>query len=358
MAIKIGINGYGRIGRLTHRALLNRKDGDLQVVAINGTTNTQDSAYLLRYDSNYGPLDADVMVGDHSIAVNGREIAILSEQEPRMIPWGELGVDVVMECTGKFRSRRDAAGHLERGAEKVLISCPAEEVDATIVLGVNEGEYEPDRHHLISASSCTTVCLAPVCKLLHEQLGMESGLFTTVHSYTNDQRMTDGSHPDPRRGRSGASNVVPTGSGAARSIGELLPGLKNKLDGTALRVPTPTVSVADLTATFASSITTEQLHETICSAAKNGLAGVVAFTQDPVVSSDLKGHPASAIIDGDPRLTFAGPGLMAKIMAWYDNEWSYASRLADLAGLVMNRHRVHDEESFSADSTGTFVMTA
>lgn len=345
MELKIGINGFGRIGRLVHRALLERGQAAGKVVAINGTANAQTCAYLLRYDSTYGPLTHEVRGEKDALVIGEDRVEVFSLANPSSIPWGEWDVDIVVEASGKFKNAAQVAPHLSTGPKKVLVTCPLEGADRTLVLGVNEDQYVPEQDHLLSASSCTTNCLAPVCKVLQDRFLIESATATTVHAYTNDQKLLDGTHKDLRRARSAAMNIIPTSTGAAKALFEIMPDLKGKIRSTALRVPVSTVSALLLHGQVARSVNTESLHRAFLEASARDLKGILRFTSDPVVSSDLRGDAASAIIDGDANFTFAGPDGQVSVFAWYDNEWAYACRVVDLITLVGCRglgHRVEN----------------
>jgi len=332
MATKVAINGFGRIGRLGLRAILERHKKNLSVVAINDMADLQTNAHLFRYDSTYGIYPGKVETGNGIMKIDGRRITVLNEKDPSRLPWRQLGVDIVIESTGVFTNAVQVRAHLHAGAKKVIITAPATDDDLTIVLGVNESAYNPRKHHIVSNASCTTNCLAPVAKVLHESFGIERGLMTTVHAYTNDQRILDLTHRDLRRARAAAMNIVPTSTGAAKAIGLVLPELKGKLHGISLRVPTSTVSVVDLVANLKSQATPEQINAALKNAAEHRLKGILAFCSEPLVSSDFRGNSASSIVDG--LSTVVLEGMIAKIIAWYDNEWGYSCRVADLATLM------------------------
>ncbi len=336
MSVKIGINGFGRIGRDYLRSVLAAEGNDLEVVAINDVTDSATMARLLRYDSTFGPLHRDVEdVGD-AIAVDGHKIAVSSERDPARIPWRASGVEIVIESTGKFRTRDAAAVHLDAGASKVLLSSPGKGVDATIVIGVNDETYVPSRDHVISNASCTTNCVAPMVKVLLDSFGIEQGYMTTVHAYTSDQNLLDGPHKDPRRARSAATNIIPTTTGAARAVGEVLPAMKGRLDGVALRVPVVDGSLVDLAVLLDREVTAAEVNTAFEAAGTTGpLAGRLRYTTDPIVSSDIIGDSASCVFDS--ALTQAA-GRMVKVFGWYDNEWGYTARLVDLTRLVAHRH--------------------
>ena len=324
---RVGINGFGRIGRNFLRAQL-QQGGDFEIVAANDIGDTKTMAYLLRHDSVLGNLDAPVEAGDDSITVGGHEIKFLSERDPVDLPWAELGVDVAIESTGLFTKRADAEKHLQAGAKKVVISAPATDPDFTIVLGVNDREYDPEQHHIVSNASCTTNCVAPVAKILHEAYGIERGFMTTIHAYTNDQQVLDLPHKDLRRARAAAINLIPTSTGAARAIGVVLPELKGKVDGMSMRAPVPTGSIVDLVVQLRAEPTAEEVNELFRGKADTGdLQGILRYTDEPIVSSDIVHSSYSSIFDSD--LTMAN-GPLVKVFSWYDNEWGYSCRLVDL----------------------------
>ena len=333
MSVKIGINGFGRIGRNYFRAAL-AQGADLDIVAVNDLTDNKTLAHLLKYDSITGRLDADVTYDDESITVNGKKIKAFAERDPANLPWGELGVDIVIESTGFFTKAELAKKHLEAGAKKVLISAPATGDDATIVMGVNEGTYNPETDNIISNASCTTNCLAPLAKVFNDAFGIETGLMTTVHAYTADQNLQDGPHSDLRRARAAAVNIVPTSTGAAKAIGLVLPELKGKLDGFALRVPVPTGSITDLTVTTATPVTVDEVKAVYKAAAEGPLKGILKYTEDEIVSSDIVTDPYSSIFDAGLLRVI---GNQVKLSAWYDNEWGYSNRLVDLTEYVAER---------------------
>jgi glyceraldehyde 3-phosphate dehydrogenase len=329
MVTRIGINGFGRIGRAFTRLTLDRED--LEVVAVNDVADASTLAYLLEFDSAFGELGRPVTCGSDTMTVDGTPMAVLSKRDPADIDWGALGADIVVESTGKFRTRDGAALHLKSGARKVLISAPGKGVDATIVLGVNDQAYDPLRHDVISNASCTTNCVAPMVKVLHDAFGVERGFMTTVHAYTGDQNLIDGPHKDLRRARSAAVNIVPTTTGAARAVGEVIPALAGKLGGVAIRVPVEDGSLTDLTAVLSREVTAENVNEAFATAAFGPLNGILRYSTRPIVSRDVIGDPASCVFDAE--LTEAA-GTLVKIFGWYDNEWGYAARLADLAAVV------------------------
>jgi glyceraldehyde 3-phosphate dehydrogenase len=329
MATKVGINGFGRIGRAFTRLALDR--ADLEVVAVNDITDARTLAHLLEFDSTFGRLGRNVEYADHALTVGGSRIAVLAERDPALIDWARLGADIVVEATGKFRSREAAAAHLKGGTRKVLISAPGKGTDLTVVMGVNEQAYDPHLHDVISNASCTTNCVAPMVKVLHESFGVEWGFMTTIHAYTGDQNLPDGPHKDLRRARSAAANIVPTTTGAARATGEVIPAVAGKLDGVAVRVPVEDGSLTDLAVVVGTPVTAQAVNEAFAAAAAGPLAGILRYSTDPIVSRDIIGDPASCVFDSP--LTQAA-GTLVKVFGWYDNEWGYTSRLADLAVLV------------------------
>ncbi len=326
MATKVGINGFGRIGRNVVRAGLHNPN--IEFVAANDLTDTKTLAHLLKYDSILGPINGDVRLEGDGIAVNGKHIKIFAVKDPAEIDWASVGAEVVVESTGRFTDAKDAAKHLRGSVKKVIISAPAKNEDITIVLGVNDGAYDPKKHNIISNASCTTNCLAPVVKVLYEKFGIEKGSMTTIHSYTNDQNVLDFPHKDLRRARAAALNMIPTTTGAAKAIGLVMPQLKGKLDGYAMRVPTPNVSVVDLVAVTTKNTTTEEVNAALKAAAEGELKGILAYTEDPVVSTDMLHNPNSSIVDSD--LTKVLGGNLVKVVSWYDNEWGYSMRVVDL----------------------------
>jgi glyceraldehyde 3-phosphate dehydrogenase len=336
MPVRVGINGFGRIGRNVFRAA-HESDADVEIVAVNDITDPRTLGHLLKYDSVFGVFPGDVEVGDDTLTVDGREIKVLAEKDPAQLPWSDLGADVVIESTGLFTKRDDAAKHLEAGARKVIISAPATEPDVTVALGVNfDDAYDPDNHHVISNASCTTNCLAPVAKVLHDTVGIERGLMTTIHAYTADQRLQDAPHKDLRRARAAAINLVPASTGAAKAIGLVIPELKGKLHGFAVRAPVPTGSVVDLTAVVSRETSKEEINEAFrAQADTGGFAGILRYTEDPIVSSDIVKSPFSSIFDAD--LTSVLEGTLVKVVAWYDNEWGYSNRCVELAQRVLVR---------------------
>ena len=334
MTVRVGINGFGRIGRQSLKATLERSP-ELEVVAVNDLVDTSMNALLFKHDSTYGAYDGDVRAGDRSIIIDGREIRILAEKDPATLPWGDLGVEIVLESTGIFTDAHKASAHIDAGAKKVIISAPAKNEDITIVLGVNEGRYDPASHHIISNASCTTNCLAPAAKVVHDLVGIEKGLMNTIHSYTNDQRILDVAHKDPRRARAAGQNIIPTTTGAAKALALVIPDLKGKFDGFSLRVPTPTVSVVDFTADVRRETSVEELNAAFRSAAEGPMKGILGVSDDPLVSTDFRGDSRSSIIDADSTMVLGGT--MVKVISWYDNEWGYSCRVADLIGFVAAR---------------------
>ncbi len=331
MGVKIGINGFGRIGRVIVRAA-QKMGADIDIVAVNDLTDARTLAHLLKYDSVHGPFPGEVQAKDDAILVDGKEIKVMALKDPAQLPWGDLGVEIVMECTGLFRERDKAAKHLEAGAKKVIISAPAKGPDITIVIGVNHQEYNPDRHHVISNASCTTNCLAPVAKVIHENFGIKRGLMTTIHSYTNDQRILDLPHKDLRRARAAALSMIPTTTGAAVAASLVMPELKGKLDGMAIRVPTPNVSVVDLVAEVVKETNVEQVNAALKKASEGELKGILGYTEEPLVSADFNGTLFSSIVDA--LSTTVVEGRMVKVLAWYDNEMGYSARMVDLAKII------------------------
>ncbi len=335
MTTKIGINGFGRVGRLTLRAVNHYHSGKLEVAAINDLTDTKTNAHLLKWDSTYGKYAGKIEATEDSIIIDGKEVKVLSERDPGNIRWHDYGIDIVIESTGLFTNATKAAAHLQGGAKKVLISAPARNEDITIVLGVNEDQYDPDKHKIISNASCTTNCIAPVVKVLHQSFGVSKGLMTTIHAYTNDQRLLDMFHRDLRRARAAALNIVPTTTGAARAVTQVIPELKGRLHGLAFRVPVATVSVVDFVADLDQEVTVEQVNQAFQQAAEGPLTGILEYCQEELVSMDFKGNPASSIFDAPSTIVIAGN--MVKVLAWYDNEWGYSCRLADLAAYIAGK---------------------
>jgi len=335
MSVRVGINGFGRIGRNVLRSALKHGMGELEFVAVNDLTDSATLAHLFRYDSVHGRFEGKVEVGDGWLDIAGHRIRVLSERDPAALPWEELEVDIVLESTGLFRARSDAAKHLAAGARKVIITAPAKDPDVTVVLGVNAEDYDPENHHILSNASCTTNCIAPVVKVLCDSFGFEHGLMTTVHSYTNDQRILDLPHKDLRRARAAALSIIPTTTGAAKATGEVIPAVRGRLDGMAMRVPTPDVSIIDLVANVKRETTAGELNEAFRTRAEGSLAGILAFSDEPLVSADFIGHPASSIVDG--LSTSVMGGRLVKVVSWYDNEWGYSSRCVDLTRFVGER---------------------
>ena len=332
MATRVGINGFGRIGRNFFRAQQQR-GADIEIVAVNDLGDAKTMAHLLRYDSVLGPFPGDVELGDGVIRAGGEEMKMLSERDPAALPWGDLGVDVVLESTGFFTDREGAQKHLDAGAKKVLISAPATDPDVTLVLGVNDGDYDPAAHHIVSNASCTTNCVAPLARVLDDLAVIESGFMTTIHAYTNDQNILDLPHKDLRRARAAAINLIPTSTGAAKAIGLVLPHLKGKVDGVSVRAPVPTGSLTDLVVTLGRDVTKDEINEAYAAASSSGpLADVLHYSEDPLVSTDIVGNPNSCIFDS--QMTMAH-GRTAKVFGWYDNEWGYSCRLVDLVGKLL-----------------------
>ncbi|WP_074950271.1 type I glyceraldehyde-3-phosphate dehydrogenase [Alicyclobacillus macrosporangiidus] len=334
MTIRMAINGFGRIGRMVYRRAV--ETGGIDVVAVNGTADAQTLAHLLKYDSVHGRWDVPVEFTADGWRAGDVETRVFSTRDPSVLPWGDLGVDVVVEATGKFRTRETAGVHLSQGARKVIITAPAKtaaDADVTVVMGVNHDAYDPERHHIVSGASCTTNCLGPVVKVLHETFGIRRGLVTTVHSYTNDQKNLDNPHKDLRRARACAESIIPTSTGAAKAIGLVMPELQGKLNGIALRVPTPNVSIVDLVAELACPVTADEVNQALARAATTELAPFLGYTEEPLVSVDFNGDSRSAIVDGPSTLVMEGTTV--KVLAWYDNEWGYSCRIVDLARLVI-----------------------
>ncbi|MFQ6121769.1 MAG: type I glyceraldehyde-3-phosphate dehydrogenase [Dehalococcoidales bacterium] len=335
MTTKIGINGFGRIGRLTFRTINQYHKSKLEVVAVNDLTDTKTNAHLLKWDSTYGRYPGKVEASEEAIIVDGKEVKVLSERDPGSIPWQKYGADIVIESTGLFTDATKAAAHLQGGAKKVIISAPAKNEDVTVVLGVNEDHYDPAKHKVISNASCTTNGVAPVVKVLHQSFGVSKGLMTTIHAYTNDQRIQDMFHKDLRRARAAAMNIVPTTTGAAKAVTVVIPELKGRLHGLAFRVPTITVSIIDLVADLDREVSVEEVNQAFQAAAEGALTGILEYCQEPLVSMDFKGNPASSIFDALGTMVIGGN--MVKVLAWYDNEWGYSCRLADLAAYVADK---------------------
>jgi glyceraldehyde 3-phosphate dehydrogenase len=330
MSIKVGINGFGRIGRNAFRAALGNPD--VEIVAVNDLTDAETLAHLLKYDSVHGKLNAEVKVENGSILVNGKPVKVLAEKDPAALPWGALGVQVVVESTGRFTDAAKAAAHIQAGAKKVIISAPAKGEDITIVMGVNESQYDPAKHHILSNASCTTNCLAPMAKVVHEAFGIKHGMMTTVHSYTNDQQILDLPHKDLRRARAAALSIIPTTTGAAKAVALVLPELKGKLNGFALRVPTPNVSITDLVAEMEKPVTVEEVNAALKAAAAGPLKGILEYCDEPLVSKDFNGNAHSCIVDS--LSTMVVDGTQLKVIGWYDNEWGYSNRVVDLIAYI------------------------
>ena len=333
MAVKVGINGFGRIGRNVVRAALGRKD--IEFVAVNDLTDTKTLAHLLKYDSVLGPLDAPISAEGDSISVGGEKIRVFAEKDPAKLDWNSVGAQIVVESTGRFTDAKEACKHIRGSVKKVIISAPAKNEDVTIVLGVNDNMYDPARHNIVSNASCTTNCLAPVVKVLHDKFGIQKGSMTTIHRYTNDQNVLDFPHKDLRRARAAALNMIPTTTGAAKAIGLVMPQLKGKLDGYAMRVPTPNVSVVDLVAVVDKPTSTEEVNASLKAAAEGPLKGILAYTTDPVVSSDMMHNPNSSIVDSE--MTKVLDGNLVKVVSWYDNEWGYSCRVVDLIAFLAKK---------------------
>ena len=332
---RIGINGFGRIGRQTLKAILERHPDELEVVGVNDLADDETNAHLFKYDSTYGRFDGEVRAGDNEIVVNGKSIRSFSERDPAALPWGDIGVDIVIESTGIFTDAEKAAAHREAGAKKVIISAPAKNEDITIVLGVNEGLYDPAQHHIVSNASCTTNGLALPAKVIFDTFGIERGLMTTIHSYTNDQNVLDVYHKDLRRARSAGQNIIPTTTGAAKALALVIPELKGRFDGFSLRVPTPTVSIIDFVAITEKPVTAEAVNEALRAAAEGPMKDLLGYTEEELVSMDFKGDPRSSIIDA--ASTMATGDNLVKVIAWYDNEWGYSCRVSDLAAYMAER---------------------
>ncbi len=335
MTTRIGVNGFGRIGRLVTRATLERYPDTLEVAAVNDLTDDKTNAHLFKYDTSYGVYPGQVEANNGDLLIDGRSIKVFSERDPAQIPWSEMGVDLVVESTGIFTDGERAAGHLQGGASKVIISAPATNVDLTMVMGVNDSVYDKEKHNIVSNASCTTNCFAPMVKVLHEAFGIEHGLMSTIHSYTNDQAILDQRHSDLRRARAAAMNIIPTSTGAARAVGLVLPELNGKLHGIAFRVPTATGSVTDFVVDLGRSVTVEEVNQAFQAAAAGALKGILEYTEDPIVSSDVRGNPHSCVFDA--LSTIVMEGNMVKIMGWYDNEWGYSCRTADLCSFMSSQ---------------------
>lgn len=332
MTIRVGINGFGRIGRLVFRAC--EGDPAIEVVAVNDLTDAATLAHLLKYDSVHKIFPHEVKAGEGSFAVDGREVKVFAQRDPALLPWGELGVDLVVESTGFFTDATKAQAHRDAGAKKVIISAPAKNEDITIVLGVNDGDYDPEKHHIISNASCTTNCLAPFAKVLRDSFGIKSGFMNTIHSYTNDQNILDLPHKDLRRARAAAMSIIPTSTGAAKAVGIVLPDLKGKVDGMSMRVPTPDGSVVDLVAELETVVTKDDINAAMKAAADGPMKGYLEYCTDPIVSIDVVGNPASSIFDSLQTMVMGGSGTFVKCVSWYDNEWGYSNRVKDLIKIV------------------------
>ncbi|MFC1962661.1 type I glyceraldehyde-3-phosphate dehydrogenase [Chloroflexota bacterium] len=335
MATKIGINGFGRIGRQVLRIAMERKAGEIEVTVINDLTDPKTNAHLFHYDSTYGRYSGKVEATEDAILVDSKKVKVIAERDPAKIPWRDYGVEIVLESTGLFTDATKASAHLQGGVKKVIISAPAKGEDLTIVLGVNHDKYDPAKHHVISNASCTTNCIAPVVKVLHNSFGVTRGLLTTAHSYTNDQRLLDMYHKDLRRARAAALNMIPTTTGAARAVTLVIPELAGKLDGYALRVPTPTVSLCDFVVDLEKKVTAEEVNRAFKTAAEGALKGILEYCEEPLVSMDFKGNPASSIVDAE--YTTVVDDSMVKVLAWYDNEWGYSNRLIDLVSFLVGK---------------------
>lgn len=333
MATKIGINGFGRIGRLVFRVMLERDD--FEITAINNPSGAETAAYLAKYDTVHGRLEKDIRVEGDDLLIDGHRIHVFHDRDPENLKWEDYGVQMVIESTGKLKDHESAGKHIHGTVKKVIITAPGKDDDATLVMGVNENSYNPETDHIISNASCTTNCLAPVVKVLNETFGIRRGMMTTVHSYTNDQAILEKAHKDPRRGRAAAENIIPTSTGAAKAIGAVIPELKGKLNGLAIRVPTPDVSLVDLSCEVERKVTKEEVNAALKAAAEGELKGILAYTDEPLVSSDFRGTNVSSTVDGD--LTMVVDGDMVKVIAWYDNEWGYSCRIADLAAFVASK---------------------
>jgi glyceraldehyde 3-phosphate dehydrogenase len=335
MVTRIGINGFGRIGRQVLRATLERHPGKLEVVAVNDLSDSKTNAHLFKYDTNYGIYPGEVKPTERGISIEGKEIQVLAERDPSNLPWGDLGIDIVVESTGIFTDAEKAAGHITGGAKKVIISAPARNEDVMVVLGVNQDKYEPSKHRILSNASCTTNCIANMVKVLHDNFKVKYGLMNTIHAYTNDQRILDQTHEDLRRARSAAQNIIPTTTGAARAVGAILPELQGKIHGMSLRVPVSTGSITDFVAEIEKTASVDDINEAFKSAAANELHGILEYTEDPIVSSDIVKNPHSCIIDG--LSTMVMEGNMVKVLGWYDNEWGYSCRTSDLCAFLADK---------------------
>lgn len=335
MSIKVAINGFGRIGRTAFRIYAQRKAVNFEIVAINGVREPEDAVRSLKYDSLFGKFDGEVELVDGNLMIDGKAVKLLNERDPEKWPWAELGVDLVIESTGRYRTRETAMGHIEAGAKKVVISAPAKGEDVTVVLGVNEADYVADSHHIISNASCTTNCLAPVAKVINDVFGIEEGLMTTIHSYTNDQKILDGSHKDPRRARAAAVNMIPTTTGAAKAVALVIPSLEGKFTGMAVRVPTPTVSMVDVVMRTTKPVTVETVNAALKDASETAMKGILGYSDEPLVSMDYKMDSRSSIVDGLSTLVMGEN--MVKIISWYDNEWGYSERIIDLVEYIVSK---------------------
>jgi glyceraldehyde 3-phosphate dehydrogenase len=335
MPVRIGINGFGRVGRQVFKAIRDYHGSALEVVAVNDLTDPKTNAHLLKYDSNYGVFPAHIEAREDAILVDGQTVKVLAERDPGSIPWGDFGVEIVVEATGLFTDGQKAVAHTKAGVKKVVITAPAKNEDLTVVLGVNEDTYDARKHTVISNASCTTNCIAPVVKVLHDNFGIQKGFMTTIHAYTNDQVILDTVHKDLRRARAAALNIIPTTTGAARAVTVVMPALKGKLDGMALRVPTSTVSLCDFVATLEKTITKEEVNQAFKDAASEPLRGILEYIEEPLVSIDFKGNPASSIVDGLATMVIGDN--MVKVLAWYDNEWGYACRTGDLCSYIVQK---------------------
>jgi len=335
MAVRVGINGFGRVGRQVFKAIRDYHGSALEVVAVNDLTDPKTNAHLLKYDSNYGVFPAHIEAREDAILVDGQTVKVLAERDPASIPWGDFGVEIVVEATGLFTDAQKAVAHTQAGVKKVIITAPAKNEDLTVVLGVNEEMYDPQKHTVISNASCTTNCIAPVVKVLHDNFGIQKGFMTTIHAYTNDQVILDTVHKDLRRARAAALNIIPTTTGAARAVTVVMPALKGRLDGMALRVPTSTVSLCDFVATLEKAVTREEANQAFKEAASEPLRGILEYSEEPLVSIDFKGNPASSIVDGLSTMVLAND--MVKVLAWYDNEWAYACRTGDLCSYIVQK---------------------
>ena len=335
MATKVGINGFGRIGRQILKAVVENYKGKLEVVALNDLTDTKTNAHLFRYDSNYGAYQGKVEATEDSIVIDGNKVKVISERDPGKIPWSDYGIEVVVESTGLFTSAEKASAHMQGGAKKVIISAPAKGEDLTVVLGVNEGTYDPKKHHVISNASCTTNCIAPVVKVLNDLFGVEKGLMSTIHAYTNDQRILDQVHSDLRRARAAAMSIIPTTTGAAKAVTVVIPELAGKIHGMAYRIPTSTVSVVDFVADLGKEATADDVNAALKKASRGQLKGILGYCEEELVSIDFKGNPLSSIVDAPSTMVIGGN--MVKVVAWYDNEWAYACRVADLLTFIAGK---------------------